>query len=358
MKKIAVAMSGGADSTFAAWLLKKKSYYVEGFTLKMLKFDNSPSDPQNQKSCCSLDAIDRAKQVCQKLGIKHTTLEITDLFQNTVIDYFINAYKQALTPNPCILCNRQIKFGYLLERILDLNFDYLATGHYAVLKKQPFSNKVCLFKNKDTKKDQSYFLSTLTSDQLKHILFPLASYNKKKVQTKLSALNLLPAKIRESQDVCFLGEYNDYRDFLKFYLKESDIKPGNFVTTEDKILGKHKGLPFYTIGQRRGLNISYSEPLYVKKLNSKNQTIVLGTKKDLLQTSFHIKNINLQCPVKNNSLVSIKIRYQFKPQLAKIKFLPDNKAKITFKDYATDITPGQQAVFYKKNKLLGSGESI
>ena len=344
-------MSGGLDSTFAAWYLKKQGHHVEGFTLLL-----TSGDSDNPKNCCSVTALTRAKNICKVLGIPHTILTITDIFTSTVIQDFKEKYASGKTPNPCILCNSQIKFGYLLERIRALGFDYLATGHYAVKKFNPFTRSWSLYRNKDEKKDQSYFLSTLTQDQLAYSLFPMSKFTKDQVRKILKKEKIIIELPRESQDICFLGKENDYRSFLAKRLSSELLKSGNFIDSSGKILGKHEGIPFYTVGQRKGLNISFSEPLYVLRLDTESNTIVLGTRKELSQSVFSVKNLTFSCKSGKNRLLSVKMRYQSQQKKCRIRFLTDNTAHVEFISTTSEVTPGQQAVFYKNKKLIGSGE--
>lgn len=349
--RIAVGMSGGIDSTFAAWYLKKQGHRVEGFTLLL-----TSGDSDNPKNCCSITALARAKNICRVLNIPHTILTVTDIFEATVIKDFETKYASGKTPNPCILCNRCIKFGYLLDRIRALGFDRLATGHYVRKKFNPFFRTWSLYKNKDEKKDQSYFLSTLTQEQMAYSIFPMSNFTKQKVRFLLQKEKIIIESPRESQDICFLGKEEDYRSFLKNRLPPEMIQPGNFVDNAGKVLGKHNGIPFYTVGQRRGLNISFSEPLYILRLMTESNTIKIGTRQELFQSGFKIKNLNFSCKSGKSGLLSVKMRYQSKPKKCRIVFLENDTALVKFIDTTSEVTPGQQAVFYKNKKLIGSGE--
>ncbi len=349
--RIAIGMSGGIDSTFVAWLLKKQGHSVEGITLHLVS--EASEDPKN---CCSLSAIERARNICKTLNIPHTVLTVTDLFKSTVIKDFADKYSSGLTPNPCILCNRTIKFGYLLDRIRKLGFDYLATGHYVVKKYNPFLKRWFLYKNKDKKKDQSYFLSTLTQEQLRFSLFPMAQYKKETVRKILKREKLFAVSPRESQDICFLPGNEDYQSFLKEHLSKEKIRPGDFVDLNGKVLGRHTGIPFYTIGQRRGLKIAHSESLYIIRIEPETNRIILGTKNDLGCTTFTIRKTIFSCKIRNPCLLSVKVRYQSRQMECKVYPLEDERARVEFINKGISVTPGQQAVFYKGNKLMGSGE--
>lgn len=346
-------MSGGLDSTFVAWLLKKEGHHVEGITLHMVS--EASEDP---KSCCSLSAIKRAKLMCQKLGIPHTVLTVTDLFDATVIEDFTLKYSSGRTPNPCILCNRTIKFGYLLDRARRLGFDYIATGHYAVKKYDLFTGKFFLHQNKDAAKDQTYFLSTLTQDQIRHSLFPMAKFTKKHVRHILEREKLFAVSPRESQDICFLPADEDYRPFLKERLSPTDYKPGDFVNTKGEILGKHQGIPFYTIGQRKGLNISFTEPLYVVRMEKETNRIILGTRAEIQGKKFLIRHPNFSCHKGKKDLYSVKIRYRSLALKCRVSYSGEDRYEVELLEHGSAITPGQQAVFYRGDRMIGSGEII
>lgn len=348
-EKIAVAMSGGVDSSFVAWLLKEKGYDIEGFTLKI-------SDESDfKKSCCSNESLIRASKICEKLKIPHTVFHITTFFKKEVIDPFLRAYSSGLTPNPCIMCNSSVKFGYLLERVLDLGFARLATGHYARIKKIS-ENRLSLFRARDLKKDQTYFLAGLTQNQLKKLLFPLGDFTKDKVIQKIKELDIFPFFSGESQDICFLGKEKKLKDFLKKNILYDKIQPGNFVDSEGKILGRHEGIAFYTVGQRKGLGISSTQPLYVKRINPERNEIILGKKGELLSRIFFVKNINFPSDRIESGFMKVSIRYKFKPVLCRLILLKDKRAKVELIGSRIEIPAGQWAVFYRNNRLVAGGE--
>lgn len=342
MKKVLIALSGGVDSSTTAYLLKKQGFEVAAITLKL--YDS------HSKTSVSLQAIDDAKKVCDFLNIKHYILDLQKEFQDTIINNFILSYLDATTPNPCILCNETIKFGILLDYAKKLGFDYLATGHYAKIEKSNDEYKLKI--GKDKSKDQSYFLYRLTQKELKHLLFPLADYTKEEIRDIAISANLPVANKPDSQEICFIEK--SYHDFLKQNIKNFNkvVFPGLIVDTNGKKLGKHKGLIFYTIGQRSGLGITTSEPVYVLKMDKITNTLVVGTKKDVFSRIAKIKNITYvsnKTPV-DNFKADVKIRRMHKASSAII-----SKDIILFDEEQASITPGQSAVFYKDNYVIGGG---
>lgn len=342
MKKVLIALSGGVDSSTTAYLLKKQGFEVAAITLKL--YDS------HSKTSVSLQAIDDAKKVCDFLNIKHYILDLQKEFQDTIINNFILSYLDATTPNPCILCNETIKFGILLDYAKKLGFDYLATGHYAKIEKSNDEYKLKI--GKDKSKDQSYFLYRLTQKELKHLLFPLADYTKEEIRDIAISANLPVANKPDSQEICFIEK--SYHDFLKQNIKNFNkvVFPGLIVDTNGKKLGKHKGLIFYTIGQRSGLGITTSEPVYVLKMDKITNTLVVGTKKDVFSRIAKIKNITYvsnKTPI-DNFKADVKIRRMHKASSAII-----SKDIILFDEEQASITPGQSAVFYKDNYVIGGG---
>ncbi len=347
--KVLVAMSGGIDSSVAAALIKKKGFDVIGV---FMKFWTPPEDNRSgfNNRCCTPESEIRARKVAKILGIPFYVLDFKKEFKEKIVDYFIKGQKMGLTPNPCIICNQEIKFGLLFEKALALDADFIATGHYAQIKNK--DSRFYLFEGKDKKKDQSYFLWTLKQNQLKKIMFPLASYRKNEVKKIAQRLKLPFSGIKESQEICFVPGHLE--DFLKRYLKE---KPGKIVDKKGNILGGHKGLWFYTIGQRKGINLPGGPWYVLAKKPKKRLLVVTKNKKDLLRKEFLVKKVNWVLGKKPPMPLSlkVKIRYGHQPSIAHIYKLQNTKKQIIFDKSQSAITPGQSAVFYQGQEVLGGG---
>ncbi len=347
---VAVAMSGGIDSSVAAFLLQKK-YQVFGLTMSLGPFHKQ--------------AVERAKIICNRLKIPHYIIDLQKEFQKEIINPFIKEYCQARTPNPCVWCNQRIKFGYLLKAAQKLGANYLATGHYARLRLETLNLKFQILKKAKYKnRDQSYFLYRLSQRQLKKIIFPLGNMSKTQVEKIAIQNNLCFKNQEESREICFIPD-NDYRKFLEN--NSSCFKHGHIKDLKGNILGEHKGLPFYTIGQRKGLISGSKFPLYVVQIKVKENTIILGPEKSLYKKQLVVKNItwtNNQFPVEIKSGlikakdITTKIRYRHCPsQISKILLaqVGPGQVKIEFKKAQRAITPGQSMVIYKGEQVLGGG---
>jgi len=346
-KRVMVAMSGGVDSSVAAGLLKEQGYEVIGLTMCFNLAESKGKKP----SCCGLEGVEDARRVAQKLGIRHYVMNLDKDFSREVIQDFLREYRCGRTPNPCVRCNQFIKFGILLKKALNLGAQFLATGHYARIVRS--SRGYLLKKAKDLKKDQSYFLYRLDQQQLKHIIFPLGNLTKPRVREIAADLGLSVAKKEDSQEICFLPE-GKYGELVKARIPGS-IKPGDLVDKEGNILGAHRGIPFYTIGQRQGLGIAKGYPLYVTQINARKNRIIVGSRQDACESGFLVKEPHfLSKPIKKNVEIKVRIRYNHKESPATISPIK-GKLKVSFRKPQFAITPGQSAVFYDRDTVLGGG---
>jgi len=346
-KRVVVAMSGGVDSSVAAALLKEQGYEVIGLTMCFNLAEKNGQKP----SCCGVTGIEDARRVCHKLGIRHYLLNLNKDFHQKVVQNFYQEYLSGRTPNPCVRCNQFIKFGILFKKAINLGAQFLATGHYArIVKSTP---GYLLKKAKDLKKDQSYFLYSLTQTQLKHVIFPLGNFTKPKVRQLAFDFGLKVAEKQDSQEICFLPD-GEYGDFIKAS-GQGNIKPGNFVDKNGNILGVHQGVVFYTIGQRHGLKIAAGYPLYVTQINARNNQVSLGPRQEVYKSEFIIKEgYFLGGSFKKKIEIKVRIRYNHKEALA-IVYAEKNKQRVIFKQPQFALTPGQSAVFYDKDTVLGGG---
>lgn len=345
--RVVVAMSGGVDSSVAAALLKKKGYQVIGVTMCF----NITEEKAKKPGCCGASAIDDAVRVAHKLGIRHYVLNMQEPLHKYVISNFCKEYLSGRTPNPCILCNQHLKFTALFKKVHSLGAQFLATGHYGRIEEK--AGVYWLKKAKDLKKDQSYFLCRLNQPQLKQIIFPLGNYIKEEVRRIAKHFCLPVAEKTASQEICFLPR-NDYREFLRQRCGK-DIVPGEVLDQRGNILGQHKGIAYYTIGQREGLRIAKGYPVYITKINPRDNTITVGTKDDAFSRRFVVNNLSfINKPIKNKVVLKVKIRYNHKESAAKLT-PTGNKISVEFKKPQFAITPGQAAVFYDQDKVVGSG---
>ncbi len=342
MKKVCVAMSGGVDSSTAAFLLKESGYDVFGVFMKLW------DSVDKERGCCSLsDSLD-ALRVAEKLKIPFYVLNLKDDFKREVIDYFIEDYKKGRTPNPCIKCNSKIKFAKLLEKAKALGAEFIATGHYARV--VAVEDKRYIYKGLDVNKDQSYFLFDITKDVLGSILFPIGELKKEEVRAIADKAALITAKKRESQEVCFIEK--TYQDFLRENGVES--REGDIVDIRGKKIGRHKGYFFYTIGQRSGLNVAKGYPIYVIKVIPEKNLIVADKEEYLYSNTIKASEINLFEEIDEKKLYTVKIRYRHSGEKAKVVKEGD-RLKIEFLKPQRAITPGQAAVIYDEDKVVGGG---
>ncbi len=351
MKRVLIAMSGGVDSSVTAYLLKAQGYECIGVTMKL--YENEMVEQKCSNTCCSLDDIEDAKSVAHQLGIPHHVFNFTDDFESSVIEKFVQAYEKGMTPNPCIDCNRYLKFERLLQRALDLGCDYIATGHYARIVSDTPSGRFHLKKAVDQSKDQSYVLYAMTQRQLAHTLFPLGSLHKTEVRAIAQEQGFFNARKHDSQDICFVPD-GKYAEFLQRYTKKIYPK-GHFIGTDGTVLGEHKGLVRYTTGQRKGLGIAASRPLYVKSKSIPDNTITLCEEEALYTEVFTANEVNLISAVDLSTpfRANVRIRYHQQEQPATITRLDSDTLHIRFDAPQRAITSGQAAVFYQEDILLG-----
>lgn len=350
-KKVMIGMSGGVDSSVAAFLLQKESFEVIGATMKL--YNNEDIDFVSEKTCCSLDDVLDAKSVCARLGIRHYTLNMTDDFKKEVIERFISAYQNGFTPNPCIDCNRYMKFSKMLHKAQELDIDYVATGHYARIEKQ--GDRCILKKAVDLSKDQSYVLYSLTQEQLKVTKFPLGNYTKQQVREIAEENGFVNARKHESQDICFVPD-GDYSKFIEYYTGKT-YPCGDFVDMNGKRLGEHKGIIRYTIGQRRGLGLALPASMYVVEKDVDNNKVILGFNDDLFKKEVNVKNISFTAcdGLDKPERLCAKIRYNQKEQPATVTQTDENHFKIVFDEPQRAITKGQAAVLYDGDTVVGGG---
>jgi tRNA-uridine 2-sulfurtransferase len=350
MTKVVVAMSGGVDSSVAAALLKEQGHEVIGMMLRLW------SEPGKEESnrCCTPDSMAQARRVAAKLDVPFYVVDAKDVFQSTVVQYFLDGYARAETPNPCLVCNRQIRWTFLLDHALALGADFMATGHY-VRRRQGQDGKIQLLRAVDRHKDQSYVLHVLTQEKLARALFPVGDYPKSEIRQIAEKYGLPTASRKDSQDLCFLaGE--DYRSFLQRNAAEM-LRPGNIVRRDGEALGEHTGLANYTIGQRKGLGVASAVPLYVLGKNAVTNTLVVGTQDELGSSELRARDLNWtagegpQGPFR----AEVKIRYSAREAWALVTPLNGGQVRVQFDAPQRDITAGQAAVFYEGDIMLGGG---
>ncbi len=351
-KRVVVAMSGGVDSSVTAWLLKEEGYEVLGATMCI---GVSEGGEGGAGRCCGLSDIEDARRVALQLGISFYVFNLREEFEREVIQYFCEEYRKGRTPNPCILCNEKIKFGSFLKRARECNIDLISTGHYARLELDERGQQYLLKRGVDRRKDQSYVLFSLTQEQLQHTLFPLGIYRKEEVRSKALQLGLSVHDKPESQEVCFIQD-SSYHSFLSERLKES-IESGPILDKDGNVLGRHKGIPFYTIGQRRGLRLSKGKPLYVTGIDKEKNALRVGGEEEVFRDTFIVDSIHW---IKKQKMIpslsaQVKIRYNHPGSEATLSQKGEDKIEVTFKSPQKAITPGQAAVFYEGDTVLGGG---
>ena len=359
-KRVVVAMSGGVDSSVAAAILHNEGYEVIGVTMKTWGFMEVGGAPKHESGCCSLDAIFDAKNVATSMGFPHYTVDFTKSFENEVIDNFVDEYLNGRTPNPCVICNRKIKWEELLKKADSLDAKYIATGHYAVVEYNSTLNRYSLKNSIDDRKDQSYALWGLTQESLSRTLFPLGKYTKPEVRALAEQYGLKTAGKPDSQEICFVAD-NNYERFLRERIPDviDNIKAGDIVLNGEKV-GEHRGLPFYTVGQRKGLGVAFGKPVYVKNIDTDNNVIEIGNKEDLLQYEMIARDVNFVSidSLKIGQRVIGKIRYSDKGSAAEVIETGDDYFKVRFIEPKSAITPGQSAVLYDEQGYILAGGVI
>jgi tRNA-specific 2-thiouridylase len=368
-KKAVIAMSGGVDSSVAAALMKERGFECIGITMKLFATEDMDANRNSAccsgsadavarktstyRGCCSLTDVEDARAVAFRMGMPHYVLNFADEFKELVIDTFIKTYRKGATPNPCIECNRYLKFEKLLLRARQLEFDYIVTGHYAQIEQS--GGRFLLKKSLDSKKDQSYVLYAMTQEQLEHTIFPLGSLTKREVREIAHASGFINAAKQDSQDICFVPD-GDYAEFIERCTGMAS-PDGNIIDKDGAVIGVHKGIIRYTIGQRRGLRLSFNNPRYITAKSAENNTITIGEEKDLYSRTLTANNINLiACNMLSRPLrVTVKTRYLQKEQYGTVEQIGSDSVRIVFDKPQRAITPGQAAVFYDGDFVVGGG---
>ena len=349
MKKALIGMSGGVDSSVAAYLMLQQGYDCTGVTMRL--YDN----PTEESTCCSLDDVEDARAVATRLGIRHYTFNFTDDFDRQVVQKFVSSYQQGLTPNPCIDCNRYLKFDRLLRRAQELGFDYVVSGHYAQIRQENTTGRTLLYRAVDTAKDQTYFLACLNQEQLSHILFPLGELTKAQVREIAEQQGFVNARKRDSQDICFVPD-GDYSAFLSRYTGKT-YPQGDFLDLQGNVVGRHRGAVCYTRGQRKGLGLALGEPVYVCAKDMQANTVTVGPNEALFSKALRAADWNwipfetLTAPM----AVTAKIRHSQLDLQATVYPEADGFARVEFDVPQRAITPGQAVVLYQGNLVIGSG---
>ena len=351
--KVVVGMSGGVDSSVAAWLLKEQGYDVIGVTMQIWQDEENEVQEENG-GCCGLSAVDDARRVASSIGIPYYVMNFKQEFQKNVIDYFTKEYLNGRTPNPCIACNRYVKWEALLQRSLSIGADYIATGHYARIDKLP-NGRYAIRRSATLAKDQTYALYNLTQEQLEHTLMPVGNYSKDQIREMAEKIGLQVANKPDSQDICFVPD-GDYASFIE---EESNqkIPEGNFVTPDGKILGRHKGIIHYTIGQRKGLGLSLGYQAFVLEIRPDTNEVVIGTNEDLMTTRVRANKLNFMTveDLEGEMRVFAKIRYNHKGDWCTVRKTGEDEIECIFETPQRAVTPGQALVLYDGDYVLGGG---
>ena len=351
---VMLGMSGGVDSSAAAAVLLEQGYDVVGVTMQIWP-DKAEERQQVEGGCCSLSAVDDARRVADRLRIPYYVLNFKEVFQQKVIEYFNQEYLKGRTPNPCIACNRFVKFEAMLQKAVSMGIDYVATGHYARIGFDESSGRYLLKKSATAAKDQTYALYTMTQDQLSRTLFPIGDFTKDRVRELARELGLSVASKPDSQEICFV-EDNDYGRYISENT-DTDIKPGNFIDQYGKKLGMHKGIIHYTVGQRKGLGIAFGKPMFVVAIRPEDNTVVLGDESEVFSSILTASDLNYIsiASLTEEMRIKAKIRYSAREAAASIKPLPDGRVNVLFDEPQRAVTPGQSIVFYNDDVIVGGG---
>lgn len=356
MSKVVIGMSGGVDSSVAAYLLKEAGYDVVGVTMQIWK-DQDTCTIEEEGGCCGLSAVEDARRVADVLGIPYYVMNFKKEFQENVMDYFAQEYLQGRTPNPCIACNRYVKWESLLKRSLSIGADYIATGHYARVVKLD-NGRYTLKKSATVAKDQTYALYNLNQEQLSHTLMPVGEYTKDEIRELATKLELPVANKPDSQEICFVPD-NDYAKFIEEYTN-TKLEGGNFVTVDGEIVGQHKGITHYTVGQRKGLNLALGYPVFVLEIRPQTNEVVIGTGDAILSDRLYANHLNFMSieDLEGEMQVDAKIRYSHKGSKCTIRKLNSDCIECIFEEPQRAITPGQAVVFYEGDYVVGGGTII